>query len=127
MTRIIALSLGMAALASAAQAQDLRVREGYSRDGGVVVSKVEVPYADLDLSTQDGARRLLARIERAAEAACGASPEASQAGPSSAQVSDCRRDAIRGAASRLRSPTLEAAIREARPARLATNRPSPAQ
>ena len=120
MKPIIALALGAAALAGAAQAQDLKVREGYSRDGAVVVSKAQVPYADLDISTDDGARRLLERIERAADAVCGI-PAAAPSAPLDAQALACRHDAIRGAAARVRTPALEAAVREARPGRLAAN------
>ena len=73
MTRkILALSaLSLAALALPAAAQSHAVRPGFSFDPTKVVSYTSVPYADLDLTSEAGARTMLERIQAAADAVCG--------------------------------------------------------
>jgi len=108
MTRkILALSASClaAALALPAAAQSDAVRPGFSFDPTQVVSYTHVPYADLDLTSEAGARTMLERIQAAADAVCGgAANKTSKADKEAYQ--DCHAIAVAGAVSKLRSPTL---------------------
>jgi UrcA family protein len=107
MTRkILALSaLCLAALALPAAAQSHAVRPGFSFDPTQVVSYTSVPYADLDLASDAGARAMLARIQAAAGAVCGgAANKTSKA--EKADYRDCHAIAVAGAVSKMRSPLL---------------------
>ena len=107
MTRKIpALSaLTLAALALPAAAQSHAVRPGFSFDPTKVVSYTSVPYADLDLASEAGARTLLQRIEAAADAVCGGAANKTSK-PEKEDYGECRAVAVAGAVSKMRSPTL---------------------
>jgi len=70
-----------------------------------------VRYSDLDLTTANGARVMLARIERAAAEACGRSPRLRA--PHSAQIRflmadyrECREQAVAQAVTSLKAPAV---------------------
>lgn len=93
MTRISRLLLAVAfvplAIAPAAAGQS----------GGEVIRKVSVPYADLDLETEKGAREFLNRLEKAAYKACGGDPKRHSSYDRMPDVTvkvfeKCRKDAI---------------------------------
>ena len=115
MNRLPALSLAFAAaLAGAANAQDLTVRPGVSRDAAVQVRWTSVPYRDLDLATPQGARRLLDRIEHAADAVCAPRPAPGDGHAAKAQYLACRTEAVRAAVTRMDAPVLTAMARQPR-------------
>ena len=107
MTRKIpALSaLTLAALALPAAAQSHAVRPGFSFDPTKVVSYTRVPYADLDLASEAGARILLQRIETAADAVCGGAANKTSK-LEKEDYDECHAVAVAGAVSKARSPTL---------------------
>jgi UrcA family protein len=64
-------------------------------------------YADLDLSTADGAQALLRRIDLAAKCACGVEPSHSPLEPRAvAYFRDCVDASVDAAVARVGSPTL---------------------
>lgn len=65
MLKIVGTTLAAAALMAAAAHAD---------PANTIRKDVQVAYSDLDLSTDNGARQLLGRIELAANEACGGSP-----------------------------------------------------
>ena len=68
-----------------------------------------VSYADLDLSTTDGARTLLRRIDLAAQRVCGPEPSHSPLQPLlTAFYSRCVRDSVDATVGRIDSPVLSA-------------------
>ena len=107
MTRkILPLSaLCLATLALPAAAQSHAVKRGFSFDPTQVVSYTSVPFADLDLASESGARTLLERIEAAAAAVCGGAAD-KRSKAQEAEYSDCHAIAVAGAVSKMRSPTL---------------------
>lgn len=67
--------------------------------GGDVIRKVSVPYADLDLETEEGAREFLTRLENAAYKACGGDPKLHSSYKLAPEATvrtfeKCRKDAI---------------------------------
>jgi UrcA family protein len=74
MIRIVPASAAFAALwlaaASSAHAQDYQVRDGFAPGSRAPAGQTDVSYADLDLSTSQGAQALAARIRQAADAVC---------------------------------------------------------
>jgi UrcA family protein len=70
-----------------------------------VVRQTTVGYSDLDLTTTQGARTLLERIESASEAVCG--DEQPNADPAELRViRGCRLAAVSQAVRRVRNPLL---------------------
>jgi UrcA family protein len=68
-----------------------------------------VSYADLDLSTADGARTFLRRIDLAAQRVCGPEPSRSPLQPHlTAFYSRCVRDSVDATVGRIDSPVLSA-------------------
>lgn len=68
----------------------------------------EVTYADLDLSTERGARALLQRIDIAAKAACGEETHSPLLPRENANVRACVNDAVETAVAKLNSPMIAA-------------------
>jgi UrcA family protein len=76
-----------------------------------------VSYADLDLSTTDGARTLLRRIDLAAQRVCGPEPSHSPLQPHlTAFYGSCVRDSVDVTVARINSPLLSAMNGEQKPA-----------
>jgi UrcA family protein len=68
-----------------------------------------VSYSDLDLSTPDGARTLLRRIDLAAQRVCGPEPSRSPLQPHvTAFYGRCVRDSVDATVARIDSPLLSA-------------------
>ncbi len=95
-------AVACAAIASSATAQ---VREHYSLDGQRVVGETSVAVQDLDLSTPDGLRALLGRIETAADGVCGGGP-ADKGDYARQAYLTCRDRAVSDAVVRMKTPAL---------------------
>jgi UrcA family protein len=68
-----------------------------------------VTYADLDLSTKDGAQTLLKRIDDAALGICGPAPVHSSLTPTANTLHErCLREAVDGAVAKIGAPLLTA-------------------
>ncbi|HXA41165.1 MAG TPA: UrcA family protein [Phenylobacterium sp.] len=100
-------ALCLAELVAPAAAQSFVLHEGFSSDPSQRVTFTRVPYSDLDLASPAGARRLLQRIEAAADAVCGGAARAVSAHDRDAYET-CREGAISGAVARANSPALAA-------------------
>jgi UrcA family protein len=72
--------------------------------------QVGVPYDDLDLSTQGGAREMLARIKSAASRACGGRPDTRDTSEAR-RYRQCVRDAVARTVADLDAPLVTAAHR----------------
>ncbi|MGH6985228.1 MAG: UrcA family protein [Caulobacteraceae bacterium] len=94
---VLAASAGLvlAAPASAQSSETVRVR---------------VPTSDLNLASVDGARTLLARIDQAADEACGGAPDIRLLGQDRAFQS-CRRAAVAGGVAQAHSEMVTALAR----------------
>lgn len=79
----------------------------------MIVEKVAVAHADLDLTTRDGAQAMLARLDRAASAACGGKPTAMSTDPLAAarqrEYAKCNAAALDSATMHLGAPLVRAA------------------
>jgi len=104
MSRTIAASFAVFAalgsLTAAARADDM------------IRQEIAVPYGDLNLTTETGARTLLARIDHAARAACGGSPlfySTYTIAPTLADraFAQCHNDAVTRAVSAVNAPLLK--------------------
>ena len=104
------MRISILALAAAATfALSLAARADASADGSRTFnrSRSVVQYADLDIATEQGAKILLLRIERAARKACGGHPTfSSYTGALDNTFMDCRDKAVQRAVIRLGSPTV---------------------
>jgi UrcA family protein len=78
-------------LAATAAALALSASPALAQDGSAP-SHIVVSYADLDLSTDDGARRLDRRIRTAVETVCGPTSDADPAGKN--DVLRCRAETL---------------------------------
>jgi UrcA family protein len=101
----IAGGVCLAATALSAAAQAVPLREGFSSDPSKVVLYTSVPYSEVDLTSTDGAWRLLQRIADAADAVCGGEASRTTAYDNEHYL-QCRGEAISGAVARARSPVL---------------------
>ena len=72
-----------------------------------VATSVPVSYSDLDVSSEAGAKLLMTRIERAAQAACGQAPYILDV-ESNAAYATCVHDAVAGAVANSGVPALTA-------------------
>lgn len=102
MLKIVGTTLAAAAFVAAAA----------HADSGFVRKDVPVVYADLDLSTEGGARQLLSRVEIAAAQACGGSPffySSYTVAPAlaSKEFNTCRANAVDGAMKSLNFPMVQ--------------------
>lgn len=104
----VAGALCLAATAFSAAAQpSYPLREGFSSDPSKVELYVGIPYSDVDLTSTEGARMLLQRIEQAADAVCGGEASRTTAYDNEHYL-QCRGEAISGAVARAQSPVLAA-------------------
>jgi UrcA family protein len=100
---------------------------GVSAQAGPSIATVQVRVSteDLDLTTAAGAQAVLARLSRAATAACGGTPDGSPLIRNAVQKFElCRARAVAGAVAQSQSPVLQtqfAATREGQILRLAAN------
>lgn len=75
-----------------------------------------VHYGDLDIGTEQGAKIMLQRIERAAAKACGGHPTFSPAtGALDSTFRECRNTAVQRAVQQLAAPIVTRLYAEARP------------
>jgi UrcA family protein len=112
MTRLPKLFVAAAACVALAppayaQAAIPQIRQHYSFDGQRIIAQQSVPYGDLDITSPQGARTLLERIEAAAAAVC----RDNTALPT---VRDCREAAVGRAVAQMKSPALARAVAESR-------------
>lgn len=73
-----------------------------------VTETAQVTYSDLDLSTEQGARALLKRIDIAAKAACGEETHSPLLPRESANIRACVNDAVDTTIAKLDSPMIAA-------------------
>jgi UrcA family protein len=96
----------LAAMAPAAGAQPYALRTGVDlSDATKVVRYTTIPHADLDLGSSTGARKLLERIEDAADAVCGGAANAVSKREKES-YGECRAIAVAVAVRKMRSPAL---------------------
>jgi UrcA family protein len=94
----IAMAAGLTLIAGQAHADP---------SSGSQTISIKVTYADLDLSTDAGAREVLRRLERAARTACGGRPEFGPFMLGLVQPWEaCRAGAVRGAVEAIGRPTV---------------------
>lgn len=91
------------------QAEAPRWRAPDGRD--VEVRRLDVAHADLDLSTSDGARRFLDRLERAAVQVCGGRPDIRDL-EANRSFKACVERSMDGAVAQLRAPRVTALYRQ---------------
>jgi UrcA family protein len=95
-------AVAMAAAAPASFAQEWKAAEQAARE----VHQVRVIYADLDVSTPEGASALVGRLHNAALVACGASEFSIPEYRRSVERSDCFRDSMGRAVAEVGAPAV---------------------
>lgn len=104
----LAAGLALASLSASALAAELVGKDAQ-------VNGITVKYGDLDLSKRGDVRTLLARLERAANKACGAvhglHPASALSARHTPEFMECRDNAVSQAVAAVGAPTLVAALK----------------
>jgi UrcA family protein len=107
-TGSVAVAAGLICAALVSGSGDAKaepIRRVFSWDPLEIVRQTRVDYSDLDLETNQGARTLLERIDRASEAVCGGAQRG--ASPTERrQFDDCRVAAVSHAVRMVKNPLL---------------------
>jgi UrcA family protein len=111
------MRISIPAIAAAATfAFSLGAHADTSTDGSIARGRSVVQYADINIATEQGAKLMLVRIERAARKACGGHPTfSSYTGSLDDTFEECRDKAVQRAVEQLGAPLVTRMYSEAKP------------
>jgi UrcA family protein len=111
------MRISIPAIAAAATfAFSLGAHADTSADGSFTRGRSAVQYGDINIATEQGAKIMLVRIERAARKACGGHPTFSAyTGSLDHTFEECRETAVQRAVKQLGAPMVTRMYSEAKP------------